>query len=58
MVAGIELSQGMLSALRKRFSDKDISLIVGSYFDVPFGEALLEAGFWRWTVRQTVARFV
>ena len=48
----------MLSALRKKFFDKDISLIVGSYFDVPFGEALLEAGFWRWTVRQTVARFV
>ena len=45
MVAGIELSQGMLSALRKKFSDKDISLIVDSYFDVPFGEALLEAGF-------------
>ena len=27
MVAGIELSQGMLSALRNKFSDKDISLM-------------------------------
>ncbi|MBQ7901151.1 MAG: methyltransferase domain-containing protein [Clostridia bacterium] len=36
-VTGIDLSQGMLSALKKKFADKDIALICGSYFDVPFG---------------------
>ena len=37
-VTGIDLSQGMLSALKKKFADKDITLICGSYFDVPFGK--------------------
>ena len=36
-ITGIDLSQGMLSALKKKFADKDITLICGSYFDVPFG---------------------
>ena len=36
-VTGIDLSRGMLTALKKKFSDKDITLICGSYFDVPFG---------------------
>ena len=35
-VTGIDLSQGMLSALKKKFADKDITLICDSYFDVPF----------------------
>lgn len=42
-VIGIDLSEGMLAALRKKFADKDISLIVGSYFDVPFGEGVFDA---------------
>ena len=42
-VTGIDLSQGMLSALKKKFTDKDISLIVGSYFDVPLGEDVFDA---------------
>ena len=42
-VMGIDLSKGMLSALRKKFADKDITLIVGSYFDVPLGEEVFEA---------------
>ena len=42
-VTGIDLSQGMLMAFSKKFADKDISLIVGSYFDVPFGEEVFEA---------------
>ena len=42
-VTGIDLSQGMLSALKKKFSDKDITLITGSYFDVTFGEAVFDA---------------
>lgn len=36
-VTGIDLSQGMLSALKKKFVDRDVSLIVGSYFSFPFG---------------------
>lgn len=36
-VTGIDLSPGMLSALRRKFADKDVSMIVGSYFEVPFG---------------------
>ena len=32
-VTGVDLSQGMLSALKKKFADKDITLICDSYFD-------------------------
>ena len=35
-VTGIDLSQKMLDALKAKFPDKDIRLITGSYFDVPF----------------------
>ena len=42
-VTGIDLSQGMLSALGKKLADKDIRLIVGSYFDVPLGKEVFEA---------------
>lgn len=42
-VTGIDLSQGMLSALKKKFADKDITLILGSYFDVNFGESAFNA---------------
>ena len=42
-VTGIDLSQGMLSALNKKFAGKDITLIVGSYFDMPLGKALFDA---------------
>lgn len=42
-VTGIDLSQGMLSALGKKFNGKDIILNVGSYFDVPFGESVFDA---------------
>ena len=41
-VTGIDLSQGMLSTLRKKFSDREISLICGSYFDLPFGVACFD----------------
>lgn len=37
-VTGIDLSQGMLEALRAKFPDKEMNLIQGSYFDLPFGE--------------------
>lgn len=42
-VTGIDLSTGMLDALRRKFSGKDITLVVGSYFDVPFGEGMFDA---------------
>ena len=42
-VTGVDLSQGMLSALKKKFADKDITLICDSYFDVPFGESVFDA---------------
>ena len=41
-VTGIDLSQGMLDALKKKFPDKDIVLICDSYFQVPFGEAAFD----------------
>ena len=37
-VTGIDLSQGMLDALKAKFPDKDITLIAGSYFTVPLGD--------------------
>ena len=42
-VTGIDLSQGMLSSLGKKFPDKDLTLIVGSYFDVPLGNDVFDA---------------
>ena len=42
-VTGIDLSEAMLNALKKKFTDKDITLIVGSYFDVPLGENVFAA---------------
>lgn len=36
-VTGIDLAPGMLNRLREKFSDREITLILGSYFDVPFG---------------------
>ena len=42
-VTGIDLSQGMLAELKRKFTDKDITLICGSYFDVPLGENVFDA---------------
>ena len=42
-VTGIDLAEGMLDALQKKLHDKDITLINGSYFEVPFGEAKFDA---------------
>ena len=42
-ITGIDLSQGMLSALKKKFADQDITLICGSYFDVLFGMSLFDS---------------
>ena len=42
-VTGIDLSKGMLAKLKCKFSDKDITLIHGSYFDAPLGENAFNA---------------
>ena len=42
-ITGIDLAPGMLETLRKKFPGKDISLILGSYFTVPFGENVYDA---------------
>ena len=36
-ITGIDLSASMLNVLSGKFPDKDMRLINGSYFDVPFG---------------------
>lgn len=42
-VTGIDLSEGMLSALRGKFPGRALELICGSYFDVPFGADRFDA---------------
>ena len=42
-ITGIDLSEGMLDALRQKFQNRDITLIQGSYFDVPMEEASFDA---------------
>ncbi len=37
-VTGIDLTKAMLDKLKQKYEDKDITLVCGSYFDVPFGE--------------------
>ena len=42
-VTGIDLSEGMLTELQRKFVGKDITLILGSYFDVPLGENVFDS---------------
>lgn len=35
-VTGIDLAEGMLNALKEKFKEKNLTLILGSYFEVPF----------------------
>lgn len=37
-VTGIDIASGMLDALRKKLPNNDITLILGSYFEISFGE--------------------
>ena len=37
-VTGIDLAAGMLRALERKFPERGMNLICGSYFDIPFGE--------------------
>ena len=42
-ITGIDLAPGMLNALKQKSSNKEIKLILGSYFEVPFGEDRFDA---------------
>lgn len=42
-ITGIDLSRGMLDALLEKFTDKCVTLVCGSYFDVPLGEDVFDA---------------
>ncbi len=42
-VTGIDLTPGMLNALKEKFPKQSITLVQGSYFTVPFGEEAFDA---------------
>ena len=42
-VTGIDLSEAMLKSLKEKFPNRTINLVLGSYFDVPFGESKYDA---------------
>ena len=42
-VTGIDLASGMLDELRRKFPEKPMTLVLGSYFDVPFDENAFDA---------------
>ena len=42
-ITGIDLAPGMLDALRRKFPEQSMTLIRGSYFDVPFGTEAFDA---------------
>ena len=42
-VTGIDLAPGMLDALKKKFPEKELTLILGSYFEVPFEKEVFDA---------------
>ena len=42
-VTGIDLSSGMLSALKNKFPNRTVELFCGSYFDIPLGDDKYDA---------------
>lgn len=42
-VTGIDLAGNMLSVLKNKFSDKEVTTVCGSYFDIPLGEKCYDA---------------
>lgn len=42
-VTGIDLSEGMLAALKEKFPGRNLELLQGSYFDLPLGENRFDA---------------
>ena len=43
VITGIDLAPGMLGKLSNKYPDKSMTLILGSYFDVPFEERAYDA---------------
>ena len=43
IITGIDLAGGMLQALQAKFPGKQLTLINGTYFEVPFGENIYDA---------------
>lgn len=43
IVMGIDLAENMLKALKEKFADKAVTVIQGSYFDVPFEKEYYDA---------------
>lgn len=43
LVTGIDLSEGMLAAMKEKFPDRNLELIQGSYFDLPLGKNRYDA---------------
>lgn len=42
-ITGVDMTQAMLNKLKEKFSDKKLTLICGSYFDVPFSQEPYDA---------------
>ena len=42
-VFGVDLAPGMLNRLREKHGSKDLTLVLGSFFDVPFGVEQFDA---------------
>ena len=42
-ITGIDLSEAMLGELKRKFEGKDITLLLGSYFDLPLGDNIYNA---------------
>lgn len=42
-ITGIDLAEDMLKQLQDKFSDKELTAICGSYFDIPFGKECYNA---------------
>lgn len=42
-VTGIDLAPGMLATLKEKFAGRNITVIQGSYFEIPFGENIFDA---------------
>ena len=42
-ITGIDLTESMLNALKNKFPERDLTLICGSYFDVPFYKNTFDA---------------
>lgn len=42
-ITGIDLAEDMLKRLKDKFSDKELTAICSSYFDIPFGQECYDA---------------